>query len=202
MPRPYNLISERKCNHVGKKFGKLTVLGLGKRRFYNSSGRKKGFFMWSVQCDCGVKKEVMPCNLRNGETVSCGCFLDSKISEFGMTKLRELFGTYRYNAKKKGLEFDLTIEIFKELVSKNCIYCDAAPVVRNKKLKKGRIGQLPCNGVDRKNNSIGYTIDNSAPCCPKCNMMKKDLKYDEFLIHIGKINDFQLKKKVDDKMVN
>lgn len=43
------------------------------------------------------------------------------------------------------------------------------------------------NGIDRKNNSRGYSIINCVPCCTTCNMMKKTLGYEEFLEHCNKI---------------
>lgn len=37
------------------------------------------------------------------------------------------------------------------------------------------------NGVDRVNNSDGYTIKNCVPCCAICNYAKRDLSETEFV---------------------
>ena len=83
-----------------------------------------------------------------------------------------LYRTTKYSAKKRNYEFNLSLNEFKDIVSKSCIYCN-----ENKK----RIG------IDRIDNFIGYTKENSVSCCKNCNMMKKDLSKKEFLSHIEKI---------------
>lgn len=52
-----------------------------------------------------------------------------------------------------------------------------------------RLTQMPCylcgvygnNGIDRKDNNIGYTRENSFACCACCNMMKKTMNHDDFV---------------------
>lgn len=83
-----------------------------------------------------------------------------------------LFRTTKYGAKKKGNEFLLTKEQFEKLISKPCKYC-------------GEI--IERRGIDRIDNNLGYTLENSAPCCKMCNYMKRDYKLEEFLNHIKKI---------------
>ena len=51
---------------TGQRFGKLTVL----RRVDND---KHGQTMWECQCDCGNIIVAGRCNLRSGDTTSCGC---------------------------------------------------------------------------------------------------------------------------------
>jgi hypothetical protein len=83
----------------------------------------------------------------------------------------------RYNvtkasAKNRGIPFGLTFEQYKEIVAQPCIY--------------GNDRHKRANGVDRKDSSLGYTLDNSAPCCARHNRIKSDLfTYDEML-HIVK----------------
>ena len=50
---------------TGKKFGKLTVLGLAKE-----TSRKT---FWVCQCECGNCKTVRSDSLQDGTTKSCGC---------------------------------------------------------------------------------------------------------------------------------
>lgn len=63
-------ISERKGNGfnnlIGKKFGRLIVLGLSSKK----SGRKS---YWVCQCSCGNKAVVRSDSLKNGSVMSCGC---------------------------------------------------------------------------------------------------------------------------------
>lgn len=55
-------------NLVGKKFGKLTVLGLAKKTKNRSEN-------WICRCDCGRTKKCSTINLVSGAIQDCGCSL-------------------------------------------------------------------------------------------------------------------------------
>ncbi len=78
-----------------------------------------------------------------------------------------ILNAYSAGAKKRGLVFDLTLEdISKHFLGKPCHYCGA---VAN-----------PC-GIDRVDNSLGYTLSNSVPCCKICNLMKYKYTAEAFI---------------------
>ena len=78
------------------------------------------------------------------------------------------FKASKFNAERRKITWALTFEQFQELIKNNsCIYCN---------------NDLPkiIGGLDRKNNEIGYTVENSAPCCTNCNKFKgKYLSFEE-----------------------
>lgn len=78
------------------------------------------------------------------------------------------FSQYKTRAEPRGYNFELTIDQFSELINKPCHYCGTLPV----------IGTL--NGVDRKDNNIGYIVSNCLPCCKVCNWAKRTYSYEEF----------------------
>lgn len=84
------------------------------------------------------------------------------------------YRTYEHQAKSKGNEWNLTLEQFALILSLPCEYC-------------GQRG----GGVDRIDNTKGYSIENTAPCCKFCNYMKRDYAVEEFLAHISKIYEHQ-----------
>jgi hypothetical protein len=77
--------------------------------------------------------------------------------------------SYKKGADKRELEFELTNDDIRELINGNCYYCGQKP----DPLKK--------IGIDRKNNDIGYLIDNVVSCCKMCNMMKHIVESDIFI---------------------
>lgn len=87
--------------------------------------------------------------------------------------LKGKYRTMKGSGLKRNYEVNITLEEFTEIVSNPCAYCG-----ENEK----RIG------VDRIDNTKGYTIENSNPCCTPCNMMKKTMTVNEFLSHIKKIH--------------
>jgi hypothetical protein len=83
----------------------------------------------------------------------------------------KIYRRYQYRANAKSLVFNLSLEEFNDLISKDCTYC----------------GISNANTLDRINSDKGYTIDNVTSCCLKCNMMKSKWTTDEFISHIRKI---------------
>lgn len=78
--------------------------------------------------------------------------------------IKSRFTEYLSGSRKRSLVFELTFEEFEYLVTSKCHYC-------------GQDG----HGVDRKDNSIGYTLENCLPCCSMCNFMKQDYTYEDYI---------------------
>lgn len=97
---------------------------------------------------------------------------------------------YRSGAKHRNLEWNLTEEQFANLINKNCFYCGELPSKRQSVSYKTDYELV--NGIDRIDSTKGYTIDNCVPCCSKCNLMKNNLKKEDFLQHISKIYNFSI----------
>lgn len=149
-----------------------------------------------VQCECGRKKEVQLNNVTNGRSTCCGfdpCRIPpNKNNRSIETTYNALFYAYKKGAIDRGYSFELDINQFKNFLHKNCFYCGDEPKsvyrILNSKTKEVRAGiPIIYNGIDRINNLIGYTIDNSITCCETCNRMKTSHDYDFFLNHIKKI---------------
>jgi len=86
--------------------------------------------------------------------------------------LKGRFNLYKAHSKRRGIEMNLTLSEFSEIVSKPCTYCGISGI----KL-----------GIDRLDNNIGYLKQNSVSCCKVCNFMKKSMTHIDFLNHIKKI---------------
>jgi len=71
----------------------------------------------------------------------------------------ELYSHLKTKARLKGREMTLTFEQFQFLRGRSCAYCGS---------------ELPRSGhgIDRMNNELDYTWENSVPCCGECNKMK------------------------------
>jgi hypothetical protein len=84
------------------------------------------------------------------------------------------FSYYRSNARKRGLEFTLTVEDFRYFWNQPCVYCGC--------LVEGI-------GLDRIDNTVGYVADNVIPCCARCNAMKSNMDLMEFIERCHRIAD-------------
>lgn len=157
--------------------------------------------IWLCRCICGTEKPVDSANLNRG-VKSCGCFKKSEEYRQSKKRLRKyltqedaafhsLLQYYQYSATKRGLLFELPEDIFRQLVNSDCEYCGAEPSGNWKLKSGGKTADVrhtyKFNGVDRKQNDIGYTVLNSVSCCWTCNKMKTDQDSESFIVHVTKI---------------
>jgi len=161
-----------------KKYGMLSVLN-------KPIIRRNGKTFFVCKCDCGKITEKEGWSLRNNVTTSCGCKTKLPLGE---SACRWMFKKYIQQAKSREHCFDLTLDDFKEITKKNCYYCDEIPInVCDRKKHNRSNGNFIYNGIDRKDNTKGYTKNNVVPCCKVCNSMKSKLSEKEFISHIKKI---------------
>ena len=177
-------------NLTGMRFGRWTVL-----EYAGEEKNKKGVnsfrAMWLCRCDCGVERIIASRSLRAGESKSCGCFrsyVSRNINRlpFGEAAKNVAYGEYIRSAKRRGLEFSLTIDQFHHLAQLPCHYCGI--IGSNKTvLSKNDTGIYVYNGIDRINNNIGYIEGNIVTCCKQCNYAKGTLGFDEFIAWINRV---------------
>lgn len=179
MPAPLNVCGER--------FGRLVALvpigsaGVGK-------AMKR---LWRFKCDCGAEVVRKLSYVRNGDTQSCGCQKTERSRvwgqrsrlEKGESSFRSLFASYISRAKRSGQEFSLSADDFRGATSGNCAYCGIEP--RQERLAThDSYGTYVYNGLDRVDNSKGYTKGNVVPACAICNRAKGVMSREEFVAWI------------------
>lgn len=176
---------------TNKKFNKLLVLGFSHRC---NTKRKKVF--WKCICDCGEIKSILGESLKNGNTKSCGCINSYKDNT---ASFNHLYSNYKNRAKLSKLKFDLNKKQFRFLTQQNCHYCGIKP----SQILKQRKTSLPYvyNGIDRMDNSKGYTLENCLTCCKLCNNMKHKNDINKFLNQIKSIYKYSIENKpeMDDR---
>lgn len=165
-----------------KRFGRLIVL----ERFGRHSSDNR--ITWKCKCDCGNETVVKGKDLKIGKTKSCGCLaLDTRRLEKGEAAFNDLYKSYKRNAEKRNLKFELSEKEFREITNKKCFYCRKEPLQSMRRKGNRVYGEYIYNGIDRKDNALGYTVENCVPCCGRCNQAKSDQHIDDFLIWIEAI---------------
>lgn len=188
-------MSRRTVIEAGTRFGTWTVLSYAGRRGHSS--------YWNCRCACGKEKAVIGYALKGGVSKRCtSCKIrdvlsrpEVKLKRFntrvakrppGTSALNQLYAQYGANAKKRNYTFALSRAEFSELVSQDCHYCGGPP--QNIKIPHNpAMGTLVYNGIDRKDNSMGYIAKNCVPCCFTCNCAKATLSYEEFSAWIARV---------------
>jgi hypothetical protein len=100
----------------------------------------------------------------------------------------KVLGSYKYAAKKRGLTFELTDEQVRNLTKSECFYCGVPPAstARTNTHEKSSgyskaNSSYTYNGIDRKDNTVGYVESNVVACCAQCNMAKGTYTIEEFI---------------------
>lgn len=73
----------------------------------------------------------------------------------------------RRSAARRGHEWTLSKENYERLRVQDCTYCGVAPD--------------PTHGIDRLDNSKGYTEENAVTACATCNYAKRKMTVSEFI---------------------
>lgn len=157
---------------------KLTLLNPTNKRSSN------GGVIWKCQCECGKISFHEGHRVRRNIIKSCGCGRKTKDVDFSAQK--SVYNMYKYNAKKRGYQFCLTLEEFIELISTNCFYCGQKP----SNTIRGNFSTYS-NGIDRLDNNKGYYVDNCVAACTKCNHAKGTSSAQDFFDWIESIYKFK-----------
>lgn len=162
-----------------------------------SDGRNRKYAEY--QCSCGNIHVTQESLARREMILSCGCLQVERSIEAltrsnkarglppGEASFNSLFGAYKVGAVERNLIWQLTKKEFRTLTEQDCVYCGAAPSQIYKANECN--GVYVYSGVDRRDNSKGYTIENCQSCCKTCNYWKKDLKEEDFIAHARKISN-------------
>lgn len=86
--------------------------------------------------------------------------------------IKSKYLSYKKRCKNKGMDFRLSLWKFEYYINKPCFIC-----------KKDNAG-----GLDRIDNTIGYTERNVAPCCFDCNRMKSNKTKEQFMEYLYRLN--------------
>jgi hypothetical protein len=148
---------------IGTKYSQLTVLRVQPR----GSGKSRWI---TCRCDCGKQHATDAGRLLRGISRRCPSCANPKLPS-GESVLRKREHLYKNDARRRGLDWWLSRERFRELLAAPCSYC----------------GVSPGSGIDRRDNTQGYFKANSIPCCKQCNFAKRDLPESDFLAWVTRI---------------
>ncbi len=178
---------------INQKFNRLLTI--------ENLGIQKGITYFKCICDCGNIINMSGNRLNSGHTQSCGCLsTEVKSNRWkktpGEAAWHRFFQSYKRGAKDRNYEFNLTFDQFKHITQQNCYYTNRPPKRFNPYLNKNNqpynkyLNKIPetverawikVNGIDRKDNSKGYTLDNCVPCASDINWAKRAMNDKEFI---------------------
>lgn len=148
---------KKRCTRCGIEKN-LEQYGISKRV-------RSGRVSWCIQCTRAYKSNWVE---NNGERYHQ---LKREASCYPAARFRQGVN----NSKRKSLTWGISFEEYVMIVSSGeCHYC-------------GELLPRTGSGLDRKNNALGYTIDNVVPCCFDCNTTKRNFFTYEEMLEIGAV---------------
>lgn len=176
---------------TGLRFGQLLCKDYVRHPSYIEKDQR---WVWECICDCGSV-----CYIRTTKFTgtypqqSCKKCSDlraasRKVLDDFLSLRNRIYRRYKKGALDRSYSFEITFEEMETIIYKNCFYCNQEPEDHSSDdcYKNGR-GIFKRNGIDRKDNTKGYYLDNCVPCCSRCNTMKMDSSFSEFLLKIQQI---------------
>lgn len=132
---------------------------------------------------------VLMQNLKNGNTKSCGCLSKEDKNKRKLPNnagvINQIILGYKRHAKRRNLNWELTLQEVTNIICQPCHYCGAEK--SNKKYTKNCKEGFEYNGIDRVDNTKGYTFDNVVPCCKICNSAKSNMSQIDFVLWAQKV---------------
>ena len=118
-----------------------------------------------------------------------GLYLDREVA-----MLKVQYSHLRKRNHKKGFKDIISFDEFVRLSKSPCKYCGISHsreiedrLCESKNKQKLSDEVLLINGIDRVDPDYGYTFDNVAPCCSKCNFAKHSMQEIEFFEWVQKV---------------
>jgi len=181
-------------DRTGDRYGRLVV-----SEYFGKSGR---YHIWKCDCDCGKTKNISSCDLSSKKVNSCGCLKLEKFLKIRNNQKQDdretlLFRHLYCSLKRRHKKFRgdiFNIESFIKKSKLSCFYCgeNSSKTIPDYLYDNGERVLLSdtvlcINGIDRKDPTIGYTEDNTVPCCTTCNIIKFSNTEEDFYKKISNI---------------
>jgi hypothetical protein len=143
---------------IGEQYGYWRIIG-------NIEKRGHSLYRECICTKCGATKSVQQSDLLTGRSKSC-IQCSNGYNDNGLTsKAKTIVWHIKRNNKYR---LDLSVQQIKEIIIEPCFYC-------------GESDSSKYRGIDRIDNSCGYNLHNTVPCCATCNQMKSTIDVDDFL---------------------
>lgn len=161
----------------GKRFGDITVIE--RSDTYRAAGRKH--FLYRCLCHvCGNEFLSDIGKIHRG--ISCGCVPQGARLPRGESGFNRLWDEYVRGAKNRKIDWQLSRDEFRSLVTQPCHYCGKPPSsTKSNNTRPTKWSQFLYNGIDRIENEVGYIVENTVPCCSECNFAKATMSYQSFI---------------------
>lgn len=154
---------------------------------------KTSMVFYGICQNCNSERKITSSHagtILRGRGGGCHCSRRRKETD---PEYRWRYQSYHQAAQKRGLDFNISYDVFLDITKENCYYCNAEPEMRPTHSKRWEF-KFPMSGIDRMDSSRGYEVGNVVPCCSYCNQAKWDHDVKDFLEWIKRVYSHQYKE--------
>lgn len=141
---------------------------------------------WLVECSgCGAQNWQFSSSIDRKKHPCKRCYDKSMRRTDSYPAAMKAFMSAKGGASRRKLQWDFSIDDYVAIAARPCFYCgeNQHEVLPYKSWQQS----MKINGLDRVDNSLGYTKENVVACCGHCNWAKKDLTQEEFLSWVKRV---------------
>ena len=173
------LLSYREKDHINRQTAKENNKNIGQTIKICTTCCKE----YNISEFKGINSETKTCkNCREQNKKQDKLRDKEKRNLLGRTSINQSFRSYMKEANRRNLEFQLSKDIFCNIIKENCHYCNEINNEKN------------FNGIDRLDSNKGYMVDNCVSCCSLCNYLKNKTSFDVFINRIQHIVTYSKNK--------
>lgn len=141
-----------------------------------SGGSNKTYTFKCTDCDNDIKCQQSKLKTHSGKCRKCA--QKKKPYEHILNELK-------YRSKKRSIKHSVELsydEFIKIIENSKCHYCNKELVFNPYTRDENSNYVSRAYQLDRKDNNLGYTVENVVPCCWNCNRIKSDIySYEDFI---------------------
>lgn len=148
--------------YLGKIYGQLTILSFNlPKKKYRKDGHIENMKIVNCQCSCGNLWTGYLQSIRNGDTISCGCYAKTRYITHGFSKRSGITVEYTAWAAMKDRCYNRNnVKNYKDYGGRGIIVCDEWLHDFSKFLKDMGLKPTSKHSLDRKNVNGNYCKEN------------------------------------------
>jgi hypothetical protein len=173
----------------------MKILGIRLKPVERKS-RSRNIIEGLFLCHCGKQFSTSVCDVKRGQTRSCGCFRTWQNAPYygeidqnpTKKKIMKAAKIVRQESVRHKYKVSISEKFVAELIMSNCYWTGLKP---QRLFFTQILGETPfyINGIDRVNPKKQYTKTNVVPCSKKANFLKGAFAKDEFLTLAKKVTE-------------
>lgn len=158
-----------KCENKVSDSSVLCTQCLTNSRQYNKENRKRKIELGiCIYCTKIPINGLRYCEYHKKLQAKYQSKITNKKQNLPLSHVKKLFYYVNRRSRNTGLSSNISLEQISTLLKQNCYYCEESDITKL--------------GLDRIDNNLGYLLNNVNTCCTTCNLLRRNIPYEAWII--------------------